>query len=131
VFGVPFTWFGCMQFYSATQDLCFQVYGRRARQLYPWDLEGPYHLSTEEDLENRKADSLNAIDFENMSTADSTSSPSFRSLRTSKIFEDEVPIEDQYVKNVQRARYIRTWVVASMVAAAVIAVFLGVPNLPR
>jgi len=126
-----------MQFYSATQDLCFQVYGRRARQLYPWDLEDPDHVSTEKDLENRNTDILNAIDFENMSTAESASSSdttanySFRSLRTGKIFEDEVPIEDQYVKNVQRARYIRTWVVASVVAAAVIAIFLGVPNLPR
>ena len=48
----------------------------------------------------------------------------------SKIFEEEVPIEVEYVKNVQRARYIRTWIVASVVAAVVIAAFLEVPNLP-
>src|SRR5579859_5064912 len=125
-----------MQFYSATQGLCFQVYGRRVRQLYPWDLEDPDHPSTEKDLENRNNNSLESFDFDNMSTADSVLSPStanfsVREMRRSKVFEDEVPIEDQYVKNVQRARYIRTWIVASVVAAIVIVIFLGVPNLPR
>ena len=125
-----------MQFYSATQDLCFQVYGRRARQLYPWDLEDQENPSTEKDPKNGKNKSLDWFAFENMSAADSPPSPStatfsIRSTRKSKIFEDEVPIEDQYVKNVQRARYIRTWVVASLVASIIIAVFLGVPNLPK
>ena len=122
--------------YSATQDLCFQVYGRGARQLYPWDLEDPYRPSLEKDLEGGKNESLDSFDFDNMSTAESALSPSstafsIRSMRRSKIFEDEVPIEDEYVRNVQRARYIRTWVVASTIAAIVIGVFLGVPNLPR
>lgn len=124
-----------MQFYSATQDLCFQVYGRRARQLYPWDLEDPDHPSSEKSLENGKNSSLDSFDFDDMSTADSaspsTATFSIRTIRRSKIFEEEVPIEDEYVKNVQRARYIRTWIVASAVAAVVIAVFLGVPDLPR
>jgi hypothetical protein len=57
--------------------------------------------------------------------------PSPRSHRKSKVFEEEVPIEDEYVKKVQRARYIRTWIVATTIAAIFIAVFLGVPNLPR
>ena len=132
---MPFTWFGCMQFYSATQDLCFQVYGRRDRQLCPWDLEDPNHPSSDKNLENEKNRSLDSFDFDNMSTRDSaspsTATFSIRTMRRSKIFEEEVPIEDEYVKNVQRARYLRTWIVASVVAAVVIAVFLGVPNLPR
>jgi hypothetical protein len=134
-----------MQFYSATQDLCFQVYGRSARQLYPWDIEDPSHLSSEKDLEagaNSSADNFSdAIDWDAMTavTADSktpVSSPTSarftsRNPRKSKIFEEEVPIEDEYVKKVQRARYVRTWVVATAVAAIFIALFLGVPNLPR
>jgi hypothetical protein len=127
-----------MQFYSATQDLCFQVYGRGARQLYPWDIEDPEHPSTEKDLESPSKDSFSdRFDFDTSSTADSATlspmSPTFstRTLRRSKVFEDEVPIEDEYVKNVQRARYIRTWVVATTIACIVVAVFLGVPNLPR
>jgi hypothetical protein len=47
------------------------------------------------------------------------------------VFEKEVPIEDEYVKKVQRARYVRTWVVATIIACIFVAVFLGVPNLPR
>jgi hypothetical protein len=124
-----------MQFYSAIQDLCFQVYGRQARQLYPWDLEDPDLSSSEKDFENGKNSSLDSFDFDSMSTANSaspsTATFSIRTMRRSKIFEEEVPIEDEYVKNVQRARYIRTWIVASAVAGGVIAVFLGVPNLPR
>jgi hypothetical protein len=125
-----------MQFYSATQDLCFQVYGRHARQLYPWDLEDPSHPSTEKDLESGKDSLSDVFDFDTSSTTDSTTPPtsptfSIRTTRKSKIFEDEVPIEDEYVKNVQRARYIRTWVVATTVACIVVAMFLGVPNLPR
>jgi hypothetical protein len=127
-----------MQFYSATQDLCFQVYGRSARQLYPWDLEDPAHASTEKDLESGKDSSSDSLDWETVAS-DTNSSPtsatfmlpSPRSHRKSKVFEEEVPIEDEYVKKVQRARYIRTWIVATTIAAIFIAVFLGVPNLPR
>jgi hypothetical protein len=60
-----------------------------------------------------------------------SSKSNIRQTRKSKIFEIEVPVEDEYVKKVQRARYLRTWVVATAVAAMIIAVFLGVPNLPR
>lgn len=117
-----------MQFYSATQDLCFQVYGRQARQLYPWDIEDSAHRSSEDDLESGKE----SFDFDFDSISDKPP-PSLRTISTrkSKIFEDEVPIEDEYVKNVQKARYIRTWVVATSIACCFIAIFLGVPNLPR
>ena len=115
-----------MQFYSATQDLCFQVYGRGARQLYPWDLEDD--TSLEKDVESGGKESS---DFEFDALSDTATAVSRRKLRKSKIFEDEIPIEDEYVKRVQRARYIRTWVVATVVACIFIAVFLGVPNLPR
>jgi hypothetical protein len=114
-----------MQFYSATQDLCFQVYGRRARQLYPWDLE-----STTTESEKKTS---YQFDPEIISTTEDTprsSLMSMRSFRKSKIFEDELPIEDEYVKNVQRARYIRVWVVATIIAVIVVVVFLAVPNLP-
>jgi len=136
VFGVPFTWFGCMQFYSATQDLCFQVYGRGARQLYPWDLEDPAHASSEKDLESGKDAGSDSFDWETINSDTNLSSPAsatfmVRSPRKSKVFEDEVPIEDEYVKKVQRARYIRTWVVASTIACIFITIFLAVPNLPR
>jgi len=124
-----------MQFYSATQDLCFQVYGRKARQLYPWDLEDPDHTSNEKDLESGKDSSSDSFEWETI-TSDTNSSPTSaifaaRSPRKSKVFEEEVPIEDEYVKKVQRARYIRVWVVATVVAAMFVAVFLGVPNLPH
>lgn len=144
VFGIPFTWFGCMQFYSATQDLCFQVYGRRARQLYPWDIEEQNTTassrrassSTEDkDLElGAKIDQNSEFDFDSLSEyplSISAGSSRSRMTRKSKVFEDEVPIEDEYVKIVQRARYIRVWVVATVLACAFVAVFLGVPNLPR
>ena len=112
--------------------VCFQVYGRWARQLYPWDFEDPDHLSLEKSLENGKNRGLDSFNFNNMAIADSASpSTSAFSIRTmSEIFEEEGPIEVEYVKNVQRARYIRTWIVASVVAAVVIAAFLEVPNLP-
>jgi hypothetical protein len=113
--------------------------------LYPWDLEDPAHPSSEKDLEagvNSSADNFSDVnDWDTMTalTADSKTpvgSPTsakftIRNPRKSKIFEEEVPIEDEYVKNVQKARYIRTWVVATAVAAAFVAIFLGVPNLPR
>jgi len=133
VIGIPFTWFGCMQFYSATQDLCFQVYGRRARQLYPWDLESPHSTDSEMEAHPRK-DSSEAFDLDIISAADnSLGSPrsatfSLRPTRKSRIFEEEIPIEDEYVKKVQRARYIRTWVLATTIAVILIAVFLAVPN---
>jgi hypothetical protein len=124
-----------MQFYSATQDLCFQVYGRNARQLYPWDLEDPEHPSSEEDLESGKDSSSDSFDWETIVSETNSNPTSERFLlkkpRKSKVFEDEVPIEDEYVKRVQRARYVRTWVVATTIAAVFIAIFLGVPNLPR
>jgi len=120
-----------MQFYSATQDLCFQVYGRKARQLYPWDLEDPDNTSTEKDLESGGRESTSdTFEWDSVSDKTGPSTMSRRSLKKSKIFEDEVPIEDEYVRNVQRARYIRTWVVATVIACVVVAVFLGVPNLP-
>ena len=127
-----------MQFYSATQDLCFQVYGRHARQLYPWDLEDSADGSDKRDIECGKDNISDSFDWETI-TSETISSPTSatffvkpnRSPRKSKIFEEEVPIEDEYVSKVQRARYIRTWVVASTIAAIFIAIFLGVPNLPR
>ena len=125
-----------MQFYSATQDLCFQVYGRSARQLYPWDLEDPAHVSSEKDLESGKDTSSDSFDWETINSDTNLVSPTsstfkVRSPRKSKVFEKEVPIEDEYVKKVQRARYVRTWVVATTIACIFVAVFLGVPNLPR
>ena len=122
-----------MQFYSATQDLCFQVYGREARQLYPWDLEDSNDDSSEKDVEcgGKESSDLEFDAFSDTATAVSRSGSSRTKLRKSKIFEDEIPIEDEYVKSVQKARYIRTWVVATVVACIFIAVFLGVPNLPR
>lgn len=122
-----------MQFYSATQDLCFQVYGRGARQLYPWDLEDPNGASAEKDVECGRKESSD-FEFDALSdtaTAVSRSGSSRMKFRKSKIFEDEIPIEDEYVKKVQKARYIRTWVVGTVVACVIIAIFLGVPTLPH
>jgi hypothetical protein len=122
-----------MQFYSATQDLCFQVYGRGARQLYPWDLEDPNGASSEKDVECGRKESSD-FEFDALSdtaTAVSRSGSSRMKFHKSKIFEDEIPIEDEYVKKVQKARYIRTWVVGTVVACVIIAIFLGVPTLPH
>jgi hypothetical protein len=117
-----------MQFYSATQDLCFQVYGRHARQLYPWDLEAisTNASSAEKDLETQNG----SQDFDFESVDGASRGGGMRIFRKSRIFEEEIPIEDEYVKKVQKARYIRTWVVASTVAAIFITIFLAVPNLP-
>ena len=125
-----------MQFYSATQDLCFQVYGRSARQLYPWDLEEPTHASSEKDLESGKDTSSDSFDWGTINSDSNLVSPTsatfmVRSPRKSRVFEKEIPIEDEYVKKVQRARYVRTWVVATTIACIFVAIFLGVPNLPR
>ena len=166
VFGIPFTWFGVMQFYSATQDLCFQVYGRSARQLYQWDLETP-----DEDVTRREqptnSDKESSIvpgsprmgtvtseqrdgtagslstwtpEWEVTSAADTEASivasvgdlnvTRLEGIRLgrSKIFEKEIPIEDPYVRKVQRARYVRVWVVATAIALVFIVIFLAVPN---
>jgi hypothetical protein len=117
-----------MQFYSATQDLCFQVYGRHARQLYPWDLEAisTNPTTAEKDLETQNG----SHDFDFESVDGMSRAGRMRISRKSRIFEKEIPIEDEYVKKVQKARYIRTWVVATTFAAIFIAIFLAVPNLP-
>jgi hypothetical protein len=111
--------------------------------LYPWDLEDLAHPSSEKDLESGTTssadnscepfnwDSVSADKPSTFPGSPTNSKPNIRKTRKSKIFEIEVPVEDEYVKKVQRARYLRTWVVATAVAAMFIAVFLGVPNLPR
>ncbi|BFZ58321.1 hypothetical protein PYCC9005_005383 [Savitreella phatthalungensis] len=121
-FGIPFTWFGCMQFYSATLDLCFQVYGRTARQLYPWELledDKSYHLDTA------------SVDFGNSNIGGINFKEIKRTLLPrSKVFEKEKVIEDPAVKAIQRRRWAQTYIVATTVAACVIAIFLAVPNRP-
>jgi hypothetical protein len=126
-----------MQFYGATQNLCFQVYGRKARQLYPWELEGV------EPAENSALSSkgvglrsmrgsvnwdTTSIHSEDTSFSDVLTLNPFRKTR---IFEDEESVEDQYILNVQRAKYIRTWIVGNGVGLIFVIIFLAVPNLPR
>lgn len=113
-FGIPFTWFGCMQFYSATKDLCFQVYGRAARQLYPWELlqdDKPFDLGTA-DIDFG-AETVGGYNFEDIKRS---------LLPRSKVFEKEKVIEDPVVKAIQRKRWLETYIVATTVAACVIAV---------
>ncbi|CCG84482.1 protein of unknown function [Taphrina deformans PYCC 5710] len=122
-FGIPFTWFGCMQFYSATKDLCFQVYGRAARQLYPWEL-----LSDDKSFNLGTAD----IDFGDTNTIGGINYKSIKQslLPKSKVFEKEKVIEDPAIKAIQRKRWLETYIVATTVAACVIAACLAVPNRP-
>ncbi|ORY77388.1 hypothetical protein BCR37DRAFT_382902 [Protomyces lactucae-debilis] len=120
-FGIPFTWFGCMQFYSALLDLCFQVYGRTARQLYPWELmqdDKSFNLAT---ADADFGDNMGGINFRTIKQG---------LLPKSKVFEKEKVIEDPIVKAIQRRRWIQTYIVATTVAACVIAIFLAVPNRP-
>lgn len=115
-FGIPFTWFGCMQFYSATKDLCFQVYGRAARQLYPWELiqdDKSFNLGTA-DIDFG-ANNIGGVNFKDIKRS---------LLPRSKIFEKEKVIEDPVVKAIQRKRWLETYLVATTVAACVIAVSL-------
>lgn len=121
-FGIPFTWFGCMQFYSATKDLCFQVYGRAARQLYPWELiqdDKSFNLETA-DIDFGE-NNIGGINFKNIRQT---------LLPKSKIFEKEKVIEDPTIKAIQRKRWLETYIVATTIAAIVIAIFLAVPNRP-
>lgn len=122
-FGIPFTWFGCMQFYSATKDLCFQVYGRAARQLYPWELSSDdksFNLGTA-DIDFGDSNNIGGINFKDIKRS---------LLPRSKIFEKEKVIEDPAIKAIQRKRWLETYIVATTVAAIVIAVCLAVPNRP-
>ena len=121
-FGIPFTWFGCMQFYSATKDLCFQVYGRTARQLYPWELmqdDKSFNLATA-DVDFGESN-IGGINFRDIKRG---------LLPKPKIFEKEKVIEDPTVKAIQRRRWLETYIVATTIAAIVIAIFLAVPNRP-
>lgn len=122
-FGIPFTWFGCMQFYSATKDLCFQVYGRAARQLYPWELladDKSFNISTA-DIDFGDSSNGSGIDMRDVKKS---------LLPRSKIFEKEKVIEDPTIKAIQRRRWLETYIVATTVAACVIAICLAVPNRP-
>ena len=121
-FGIPFTWFGSMQFYSATKDLCFQVYGRAARQLYPWEL-----------IQDDKSFNLETADIDFGSN--NIGGINFRSIKQtllprSKIFEKEKVIEDPAIKAIQRRRWLETYIVAGIIAAITVAIFLAVPNRP-
>lgn len=121
-FGIVFTWFGCMQFYSAMLDLCFQVYGRTARQLYPWELmqdDKSFNLATAD--ADFGGDNIGGINFKTIKQS---------LLPKSKVFEKEKIIEDPVVKAIQRRRWIQTYIVATTVAACVVAIFLAVPNRP-
>jgi hypothetical protein len=121
-----------MQFYGATQDLCFQVYGRKARQLYPWELVEEDHA----DAASSKAMGLNSMrgtvnwDAASINSVDTTFSEVLAlTPRNPRIFEDEIAVEDEYVLNVQRARYIRTWIVGNCIGIAFVIILLAVPNL--
>lgn len=116
-FGIPFTWLGCMQFYSAMKDLCFQVYGRAARQLYPWELledDKSFNLGTA-DIDFGDSSTIGGINFKNIKQS---------LLPRSKVFEREKVIEDPAIKAIQRRRWLETYLVATTVAACVIAVSL-------
>jgi len=122
-----------MQFYGATQNLCFQVYGRRARQIYPWEL-----VEDDGDAASSKAMGLNSMrgtinwDAESIHSVDTTYSEVLTlTPRYPRIFEDEMAVEDQYVLNVQRARYIRTWIMGNLIGIIFVIIFLSVPNFPR
>ena len=111
-----------MQFYSATKDLCFQVYGRAARQLYPWELiqdDKSFNLETA-DIDFGEGN-VGGINFKNIKQA---------LLPKSKIFEKEKVIEDPAIKAIQRKRWLETYIVATTIAAITIAIFLAVPNRP-
>ncbi len=120
--GIPFTWLGAMQFYSATQRICFQVYSRRVRQIFRWDLIDPMLQMDVFSSSNDDDGDVSRL-IGHMRGRVSTPPPS-----KSKVFENEIPIEDEYILRRQKRTYLKVLVVGTTIALVIIAVMLSVPN---